>query len=117
MFKVLQPPVHGTLDLAATSPLTSSDLDTAVQYSPASAFTMHDIYENRVSYRHDGSEQFTDSFTFTVSDGTNHAFTMQNDQPRGPALTQADLPPSTPRQQLITAPQVNLVMVIQSNLS
>ncbi|QZZ21477.1 tandem-95 repeat protein [Leptothermofonsia sichuanensis E412] len=33
------------------------------------SFTQQDINQNRVTYRHNGSETTTDSFTFTVSDG------------------------------------------------
>ncbi|KAL5018413.1 hypothetical protein ScPMuIL_004135 [Solemya velum] len=40
---------------------------------------MEDIYENRVSYQHDGSETVEDNFSFTVSDGTNRMFAMQQD--------------------------------------
>lgn len=41
---------------------------------------MEDIYENRVSYKHDGSETTEDNFSFMVSDGTNHMFMMQQDE-------------------------------------
>ena len=54
-------------------------------WAPASGFSMLDIYENRVSYQHGGSEQFKDNFTFVVSDGTNGMFMMQGDQPHGEA--------------------------------
>ena len=35
---------------------------------------MVDLNENRVSYRHDGSETTSDSFSFVVSDGTHDDF-------------------------------------------
>ena len=73
VFTVMQPPVHGTLDL---------EVDNG--HVQASRFSMSDIYENRVSYHHSGTEHFADTFTFTVSDGTNDMFTMQSDQPSGP---------------------------------
>lgn len=38
---------------------------------------MEDIYQNRVSYSHDGSNSLTDRFTFTVSDGTNPFFIIE----------------------------------------
>ncbi|MCA3105381.1 MAG: DUF4347 domain-containing protein [Rhodocyclaceae bacterium] len=58
---------------------------------PSGAFTQADVDAGRVQYRHDGGEQFTDGFTFTVSDGeiTTAATTFsidvkpQNDTPSG----------------------------------
>lgn len=88
MFTVMQPPVHGTLDVEVDG-----------GYVQASYFSMNDIYENRVSYHHGGTEHFADTFTFTVSDGTNDMFTMQSDQPVG-----------QPHQPL-TSPQVGDVTV------
>ena len=92
IFTVLQPPVHGTLDLQ-----TDND------HVQATRFSMHDIYENRVSYHHSGSEHFTDSFTFTVSDGTNDLFSMQSDQPSEE--------PSTP----LNTPQVRRFQLFRSS--
>lgn len=37
-------------------------------------FTQDDVDNNRLSYRHDGSETTADSFAFTVSDGTTPVF-------------------------------------------
>ncbi|XP_035826399.1 extracellular matrix protein FRAS1 [Aplysia californica] len=82
-FTVVEPPIHGTIEL-----LTNET------YSPAVTFSMADIYENRVSYQHDGSETVSDSFSFIVSDGTNKVFAMQQDQP-------AYRPVSTPQVRLI----------------
>lgn len=38
---------------------------------------MEDIYQNHVSYSHDGSNSLKDRFTFTVSDGTNPFFIIE----------------------------------------
>ena len=38
---------------------------------------MTDLYENRISYNHDGSNTLEDSFLFTVSDGTNALFMVE----------------------------------------
>src|SRR5699024_3072822 len=53
------------------------------------SFTQHDIHENRVSFRHNGSEDFISGFQFDVSDGTHVVNTLwfaidvkpQNDTP------------------------------------
>ena len=37
-------------------------------------FTMHDLNENMISYKHDGSETTTDGFSVRVSDRTHHDF-------------------------------------------
>ena len=41
-----------------------------------SRFTMEDIYENRISYKHTGGDSRVDWFSFIVSDGTNKKFTV-----------------------------------------
>ncbi|XP_033117888.1 extracellular matrix protein FRAS1-like [Anneissia japonica] len=66
-FTVRKIPQHGALQFT---------LDEN-SYSSVTVFTMDDIYENRVSYIHDGSNTLTDSFTFTVSDGTNQLFLVE----------------------------------------
>ena len=53
-FTVTAGPAHGTLLVNGTA---------------ATTFTQADINAGVVSYLNDGSESFTDSFTFTVSDG------------------------------------------------
>ncbi|XP_013419183.1 extracellular matrix protein FRAS1-like, partial [Lingula anatina] len=75
-FTVIQHPRHGSLDLLYNG-----------QQTQATRFSMADIYENRVSYQHDGSETLLDSFTFTTSDGTNNLYMMQQDQPEGVPLS------------------------------
>lgn len=85
MFTVVQPPLHGSIDLRRGK-----------FYSSTIRFSMADIYENRVSYKHDGSETLSDEFSFTVSDGTNHLFVMQRD-----AARRGDIPIP-----LISEPQV-----------
>lgn len=39
---------------------------------------MDDIYQNRISYNHDGSNLLKDRFTFTVADGTNLLFMVDD---------------------------------------
>ncbi|KAM7021681.1 LOW QUALITY PROTEIN: extracellular matrix organizing protein FRAS1 [Passerculus sandwichensis] len=71
MFRVVQPPRHGLLERGGRGqrPL------------PASTFTMADIYQNLVSYsHHGGGAALRDRFTFTVSDGTNALFVVQEGQ-------------------------------------
>lgn len=38
---------------------------------------MTEIYENQVSYLHDGGETTNDKFKFTLTDGSNDRFTMR----------------------------------------
>ncbi|OWK55263.1 Extracellular matrix protein FRAS1 [Lonchura striata] len=66
-FRVVQPPRHGLIERGGRGqrPLQ------------ASTFTMGDIYQNLISYSHDGSGALRDRFTFTVSDGTNPLFVVQ----------------------------------------
>lgn len=66
-FRVVQPPRHGMIER------TSRGQHTRL----ATSFTMEDIYQNRVSYSHDGSNSLKDRFTFTVSDGTNPFFIIE----------------------------------------
>ncbi len=63
MFTIFQSPRHGTID--------------EVRRGPTLTFTMADLYENRISYNHDGSNTLEDSFLFTVSDGTNALFIVE----------------------------------------
>ena len=57
-------PQHGRLER----------VEDAVTALPAVAFSMQDILDNKIRYQHDGSNTIKDSFSFTVSDGTNSAF-------------------------------------------
>ncbi|XP_038615096.1 LOW QUALITY PROTEIN: extracellular matrix protein FRAS1 [Tachyglossus aculeatus] len=66
-FTVVQPPRHGTIDRVSDGQLPRR----------TATFTMEDIYQSRVSYRHDGSDSLRDRFTFTVSDGTNPFFRVE----------------------------------------
>ncbi|KAM6269950.1 LOW QUALITY PROTEIN: extracellular matrix organizing protein FRAS1 [Porphyrio hochstetteri] len=65
---VVQPPRHGRLERSRDGQ----------RFQPASSFTMDDIYQHRLSYRHDGSSSLRDRFTFTVSDGTSPFFLMED---------------------------------------
>lgn len=67
-FRVVQPPRHGLIERSGRGqrPLQ------------ATTFTMDDIYQNRISYSHDGGSALRDRFTFTVSDGTNPLFVVQD---------------------------------------
>ncbi|KFO84606.1 Extracellular matrix protein FRAS1, partial [Buceros rhinoceros silvestris] len=67
-FTVVQPPRHGLIERTSNGQ----------RYHPATTFTMDDIYQNRVSYAHDGSSSLKDRFAFTMSDGTNPFFIMQD---------------------------------------
>ncbi|XP_053831515.1 extracellular matrix organizing protein FRAS1 [Vidua macroura] len=66
-FRVVQPPRHGLIERGGRGqrPLQ------------ASTFTMGDIYQNLISYSHGGGGVLRDRFTFTVSDGTNPLFVVQ----------------------------------------
>nr|XP_046200935.1 extracellular matrix organizing protein FRAS1-like [Oncorhynchus gorbuscha] len=46
-------------------------------YRQTNSFTMDDVYQNRISYNHDGSNSLKDRFTFTVADGTNVFFMVE----------------------------------------
>ena len=60
IFSIIQVPLHGNL-LYNFSRIVS-------------LFTQKDLTENLISYQHDGTETISDSFTFTVSDGTHADF-------------------------------------------
>nr|XP_023408991.1 extracellular matrix protein FRAS1 [Loxodonta africana] len=66
-FTIVQPPRHGTIERTTNGQ----------HFRHTSTFTMEDIYQNRVSYSHDGSNSLKDRFTFTVSDGTNPFFIIE----------------------------------------
>ncbi|XP_076999177.1 extracellular matrix organizing protein FRAS1 isoform X1 [Tamandua tetradactyla] len=66
-FTIVQPPRHGTIEQTTSRQ----------HFHHTSTFTMEDIYQNRVSYSHDGSNSLKDHFTFTVSDGINLFFIIE----------------------------------------
>ncbi|ELW63934.1 Extracellular matrix protein FRAS1 [Tupaia chinensis] len=66
-FTIVQPPRHGTIERTANGQ----------HFRLTSTFTMEDIYQNQISYSHDGSNSIKDRFTFTVSDGTNPFFIVE----------------------------------------
>nr|XP_056711523.1 LOW QUALITY PROTEIN: extracellular matrix organizing protein FRAS1 [Euleptes europaea] len=68
-FSIVQPPHHGLIE-------RTSD---GHHYRPTHAFTMEDIYQNRISYSHDGSNSLNDHFTFKTSDGTNPFFVVEEE--------------------------------------
>ncbi|XP_006885356.1 PREDICTED: extracellular matrix protein FRAS1 [Elephantulus edwardii] len=66
-FTIVQPPRHGTIERTTNGQ----------HFHHISTFTMEDIYQNRISYSHDGSNSLKDRFTYTVSDGTNPFFIIE----------------------------------------
>ncbi|XP_045392852.1 extracellular matrix organizing protein FRAS1 isoform X1 [Lemur catta] len=66
-FTVVQPPRHGALERTTDGQ----------RFHPAPTFSMDDISQNRVRYSHSGGSAHGDRFTFTVSDGTNPLFTVE----------------------------------------
>ncbi|XP_029366253.1 extracellular matrix organizing protein FRAS1 isoform X2 [Echeneis naucrates] len=69
VFTVVQAPRHGTIERTGNGQ----------HYRQTSSFTMDDIYQNRISYNHDGSNSLKDRFTFSVADGTNLLFMVVED--------------------------------------
>uniref|UniRef100_A0A3Q4HVK7 Fraser extracellular matrix complex subunit 1 n=1 Tax=Neolamprologus brichardi TaxID=32507 RepID=A0A3Q4HVK7_NEOBR len=69
VFSVVQAPRHGTIERTINGQ----------HYRQTSSFTMDDIYQNRISYNHDGSNSLKDRFTFTVTDSTNLLFMVEDD--------------------------------------
>ncbi|XP_035245707.1 extracellular matrix protein FRAS1-like isoform X1 [Anguilla anguilla] len=65
IFSITQTPRHGSIQKVTNG------------YSRVDAFTMEDIYHSRISYQHDGSNSLTDQFSFTVTDGTNLLFMLE----------------------------------------
>ncbi|XP_071256392.1 extracellular matrix organizing protein FRAS1-like [Salvelinus alpinus] len=66
-FTVVQAPRHGTMERT----------NNGQHYRQTNSFTMDDVYQNRISYSHDGSNSLKDGFTFTVTDGTNVFFMVE----------------------------------------
>lgn len=67
VFSVLQPPRHGTIERTSNGQ----------HFRQTGSFTMDDVYQNRISYNHDGSNSLKDRFSFTVADGTNLLFMVE----------------------------------------
>ena len=67
VFTVVQAPRHGTVERTSNGQ----------HYRQTSSFTMDDVYQNRISYNHDGSNSLKDRFTFGVADGTNLLFMVE----------------------------------------
>ncbi|XP_025062352.1 extracellular matrix protein FRAS1 isoform X12 [Alligator sinensis] len=67
-FTIVQPPRHGVVERTHNGQ----------HYRQTTSFTMDDIFQNRISYSHDGSNSLKDRFTFTVSDGTNPFFVVED---------------------------------------
>nr|XP_033819322.1 extracellular matrix protein FRAS1 isoform X2 [Geotrypetes seraphini] len=67
-FTIVQPPRYGTIERTSNGQ----------HYRQTTTFTMEDIYQNRISYNHDGSNSLKDRFTVTVSDGTNSLFIVED---------------------------------------
>ncbi|XP_029456255.1 extracellular matrix protein FRAS1 isoform X2 [Rhinatrema bivittatum] len=67
-FTIVQPPRYGTIERTGNGQ----------HYRQTTTFTMEDIYQNRISYNHDGSNSLKDRFTITVSDGTNPLFIVED---------------------------------------
>ena len=65
IFTIVDPPEHGTIEHLEHN-----------KWDSTGVFSMAEIYDNKVSYLHDGSETTTDRFTFTVTDGTNDEFAV-----------------------------------------
>ncbi|XP_029574000.1 extracellular matrix organizing protein FRAS1 [Salmo trutta] len=66
-FTVVQAPRHGSMERT----------NNGQHYRQTNSFTMDDVYQNRISYNHDGSNSLKDRFTFTVTDGTNVFFMVE----------------------------------------
>ncbi|XP_059502142.1 extracellular matrix protein FRAS1 isoform X3 [Stegostoma tigrinum] len=66
-FTIVQQPRHGTIERTTNGH----------HYRQTNTFTMDDIYQNHISYNHDGSNSLKDRFSFSVSDGTNPFFIVE----------------------------------------
>ncbi|XP_067377534.1 extracellular matrix protein FRAS1 isoform X3 [Channa argus] len=66
-FTIVQAPRHGTVERTSNGQ----------HYRQTNSFSMDDIYQNRISYNHDGSNSLKDRFTFTVADATNLLFMVE----------------------------------------
>ncbi|KAF0034366.1 hypothetical protein F2P81_014432 [Scophthalmus maximus] len=87
VFAVVQAPRHGTIERT----------NNGQHYRQTSSFTMDDVYQNRVSYNHDGSNSLKDRFTFTVADGTNLLFMIVTAAPQKFKIDILPVDDGTPR--------------------
>ena len=69
MFSITSPPRHGSVEHLVGSEWLATDF-----------FSMTEVYNNLVSYRHDGTETTADSFRFTVTDSTNNRYSVLYDK-------------------------------------
>jgi len=70
LITLLAPPTHGNIILTRDG----EEVDAA-----CTIFTMADIYNGAVSYRHDNTESSSDWFTFVVTDQSNKEFYIERD--------------------------------------
>ncbi|XP_072289092.1 extracellular matrix organizing protein FRAS1, partial [Eucyclogobius newberryi] len=69
VFTVVQAPRHGAIERTHNGQ----------HYRQTGTFTMDDVYQNRISYNHDGSNSLKDRFSFSLSDSTNLLFMVRED--------------------------------------
>uniref|UniRef100_UPI0037E879D7 extracellular matrix organizing protein FRAS1 n=1 Tax=Semicossyphus pulcher TaxID=241346 RepID=UPI0037E879D7 len=67
VFTIVQPPRHGSIERT----------NNGQHFRQTSSFSMDDVYQNRISYNHDGSNSLKDRFTFSVSDRANLLFMVE----------------------------------------
>ncbi|KAM7391087.1 hypothetical protein PAMP_021803 [Pampus punctatissimus] len=87
VFTIVQAPRHGTIERTSNGQ----------HYRETGSFTMDDIYQNRISYNHDGSNSLKDRFTFTVADGTNLLFLIVTAAPQKFKIDILPVDDGTPR--------------------
>ena len=68
-FHIVSPPSHGQLQIERDDG----------QHETTDKFMMADIYDNKITYTHDGSDTLRDELKFTVSDGTNPLYKVHSD--------------------------------------
>ncbi|KAF3695350.1 Extracellular matrix protein FRAS1 Precursor [Channa argus] len=86
-FTIVQAPRHGTIERTSNGQ----------HYRQTNSFSMDDIYQNRISYNHDGSNSLKDRFTFTVADATNLLFMIVTAAPQKFKIDILPVDDGTPR--------------------